>query len=175
MIYIQNIYLNQNRNEDELKFPYLSTKVVFKEEFEEKYKELWDEVLEKLSRDKDNDLKIFYDNKYLFFQNLFENNTDNKKMFNEVYQAFQIWWNSFAGRFSIERSVDEKSQTLYADLINWLIHREKRPEKRLHISLIYDECTLANIHISSYFAVIPTRYYFINYKELLSRIRKCFY
>ena len=47
LIYIQNIYLNQNRNEDDLRFPYLSTKMVFKEDFEIRYKELWNEVFAK--------------------------------------------------------------------------------------------------------------------------------
>ncbi|MDA7027522.1 hypothetical protein PJ311_13095 [Bacillus sp. CLL-7-23] len=38
LIYIQNIFLNQKRQE--LRFPYLSTRIVFKEDFELKYKEL---------------------------------------------------------------------------------------------------------------------------------------
>ena len=174
LIYIQNIYLNQNRNEDDLRFPYLSTKMVFKEDFEIRYKELWNEVFQKIFSN-DNDLKIFYEDKDLFYQKLFENSTDNLKSFNEVYKAFQVWWGSFAGRFSMERSIDEIGHTLYVDLTNWLLQRGKTPLKRLHISLIYDECVLANIPVSSYLAVIPIRDFLINYKELVPRIQECFY
>ena len=174
LIYIQNIYLNQNRNEDDLRFPYLSTTMVFKENFEIKYKELWNEVSQKIFSS-DNDLKIFYEDKDLFYQKLFENSTDNLKSFNEVYKAFQVWWGSFAGRFSMERSIGETGHTLYVDLTNWLMQRGKTPQKRLHISLIYDECVLADIPVSSYLAVSTIRDFFINYKELVSRIRECFY
>jgi hypothetical protein len=174
LIYIQNIYLNQNRNEDDQRFPYLSTKMMFKDDFEIKYKELWDEVLQKIFSS-DNDLKIFYEDKDLLYQKLFENSTESSKSFNEVYKAFQVWWGSFAGRFSIERSVDETGHKLYVDLTNWLMQIGKSPQRRLHISLVYDECVLANLPVSSYLAVIPTKEFFINYKELVPRIHNCFY
>ena len=174
LIYIQNIYLNQNRNEGEPRFPYLSTKMVFKEDFEIRYKALWSEVSQKIFTS-DNDMKICYEDKDLFYQKLFENSSDNLKSFNEVYKTFQVWWGSFAGRFSMERSVDETSHTLYVDLTNWLMQRGKTPLKRLHISLIYDECVLANTPVSSYLAIIPIRDFFINYKELVPRIQECFY
>ena len=29
LIYLQNIFLNQNRNQEDLKFPYLSTKMIY--------------------------------------------------------------------------------------------------------------------------------------------------
>ena len=85
LMYIQNIYLSQNRNEKDLKFPYLSTKLVFKEDFEIKYKELLDGVSQKIFSGNDNDLIIFYEDKDLFYQKLFENSPDNLTSFNEVY------------------------------------------------------------------------------------------
>ncbi|KAB8133620.1 hypothetical protein F9U64_11990 [Gracilibacillus oryzae] len=174
LIYIQNMYLNQIRKKDEPRFPYLSTKVVFKEGFEIKYRELWNEVSQKIFSS-NNDMKIFYEDKDLFYLKLFENSPDNLKSFNEVYKAFRVWWGSFAGRFSMERSIDETGHTLYVDLSNWLMQRGETPQKRLHISLIYDECVLADTPVSSYLAVIPIRDFFINYKELVPRIRECFY
>ena len=75
----------------------------------------------------------------------------------------------------MERSIDEIGHTLYVDLMNWLLQMRKTPQKRLHISLIYDECLLANIHFSLYFAVISIRDFFIKYKELVPRIRESFY
>ena len=173
LIYIQNIYLNQN--EKDLKFPYLSTKMVFKEDFEIKYKELLDEVWQKIFSSNDNDLKVFYEDKDLFYQKLFENSPENLTSFNEVYKSFKVWWGSFAGQFSMERSIDEIGHTLYVDLTNWLLQRRKTPQNRLRISLIYDECVLANIPFSSYFAVVPIRDFFIKYKELVPRIQEFFY
>lgn len=173
LIYMQNIYLNQNRNED-LRFPYLSTNMGFKEDFEIKYKELWNEVSQKVFTN-DNDMKIYFEDKNLFYQRLIENSADNLKSFNEVYKAFQVWWGSFAGQFAVERTIDETSYTLYVDLKNWLMQKGKTPLKRLHISLIYDDCVLANTPVSSYLAVIPIRDFFINYKELALRIQECFY
>ncbi|MED3550274.1 hypothetical protein [Cytobacillus praedii] len=54
----------------------------------------------------------------------------------------------------MERFIDETGQTLYVNLTNWLMEKGKTPQKRLHVSLIYNECVLAKIQASSYIAVI---------------------
>lgn len=167
LIYIQNIYLNQNRIEETGKFPYLPSKFVFKEEFEIKYKELWDEILQKISNPHNIDMKIFYEEKDLFYQRLFVISSDGLKKYNEIYKSFQVWWDSFAGRFSVERSVDGMGDNLYIDLANLLKEKGITPEKPLNISLIYDECQLANATISFYFAVLPVRDFFVKYKEMV--------
>lgn len=175
LIYIQNIFFNQNRNEEDLKFPYLSTRMEFKEEFELRYKELWNAVSQKISADDVNDLRIFYKEKELFYQKLFEDNADNLTNFNEVYKCFKVWWESFAGRFSVERCIDETVHNLYLELSNSLKESGVEPKKQLKISLIYDECLLANAEVSSYFVVLPTKDFFFKYKELVPKLRGCFY
>lgn len=175
LIYIQNIFLNQSRTKEELKFPYLSTRISFKEDFELIYKEMWSEVSKGISDDNISGEIRFYEEKNLFYQRLFVINSDSLKQFNEIYTTFEVWWNSFAGRFSVERSIDEMGQNLYMDLADSLIQRGIEPEKALCISLIYDECLLANAEVSSYFAVFPVRDFFVRYKELVSKLQECFY
>lgn len=129
LIYIQNIFLNQSRNEEDLRFPYSSTKIAFKEDFELKYEELWTEISQRISDDTKNDIRTFYEEKDLFFQRLFSIDTDSFQNFNEIYKTFKVWWNSFVGRFSIERSVDEMGQKLYWDLSNLLVQKGIVPKK----------------------------------------------
>lgn len=164
LIYIQNIFLNQSRNEEDLRFPYLSTKIAFKEDFELKYEELWTEISQKISDDTKNDLIAFYEEKDLFFQRLFSIDTDSFKNFNEIYKTLF---------FSIEGSVDEMGQKLYWDLSNLLVQKAKEPKKVLNISLIYDDCLLANAQFTSYFAVLPIRDFFVKYKELFPKLEVC--
>ncbi|MEK5063676.1 hypothetical protein [Cytobacillus sp. FSL R5-0596] len=175
LIYIQNIFLNQSRNEEDLRFPYSSTKIAFKEDFELKYEELWTEISQRISDDTKNDIRTFYEEKDLFFQRLFSIDTDSFQNFNEIYKTFKVWWNSFVGRFSIERSVDEMGQKLYWDLSNLLVQKGIVPKKELNISLIYDDCLLANAQVSSYFAVLPIGDFFVKYKELVPKLEVCIY
>jgi len=54
-----------------------------------------------------------------------------------------------------------------------LIQKGVKPQRLLNISLIYDECLLANSQITSYFSVIPIRDFFAKYKELVSKLEAC--
>lgn len=172
LVYIQNIFLNQSKGKEEFKFPYTSTKYIFQEEFELRFKKLWDEVLKRISEHPINDMKIFKDEKGLFYQRLFVEGDENLKNYTEMYQSFKIWWDSFAGRFSVERSIDEKGQKLYVELANSLKQRGVELQKDLSISLIYDESSLSDLGGSPYFAVIPIKDFFIKYKELLSKLQQ---
>lgn len=171
LIYIQNIFLNKNQRNEELKFPYNATEVLFEEDFEVRYKRLWNEISQKISEHPINDLKIFNEEKDLFYQRLFIKNDDNLKGFEVIYQSFEVWWNSFAGRFSIERSIDEKGQKLYKELSNVLIQKRIKPQKELSISLIYDGCLLANSEVAPYFAVLSINDIFVKYKETVSQLQ----
>ncbi|ASN05801.1 hypothetical protein [Virgibacillus necropolis] len=171
LIYIQNIFLNQNPNEDELRFPYFSKRIAFKKDFELKYEELWNEVSQKVFDDNVNDVRIFYEEKDLFYQSLFEIDACSFKEFSEIHKTFQVWWNSFAGSFSLERSVDEVGQKLYVDLTNSLSQRKIEPCSELHISLLYDECLLANPEVTSNFAILPVKEFFIKYKDLVRKLQ----
>ncbi|MFS0644391.1 hypothetical protein [Siminovitchia sp. 179-K 8D1 HS] len=172
LIYIQNIFLNQSRKEGEVTFPYLPLRITFNENFESKYNELWNEVSQRIADDHINGAYIFYEEKDLFYERLFPVNSIGLKDFSEIYKAFDVWWNSFAGRFAAERSIDEVAEKLYADLAASLIKRGIKPEHELHISLIYDKCILADAEASSYFAVIPIRDFFVKYEELVQKLLK---
>lgn len=171
LIYIQNIFLNNEQHVEELKFPYIHLKVIFKEDFEVHYKKLWKEVSLRISEHPLNDLKMFNGEKDLFYQSLFIENDDNLKQFNVLYQSFEVWWNSFAGRFSIERSIDEMGKKLYIELVNAPIKKSIAPAKELNISFIYDECLLADLEAPSYFAVLSLKDLYVNHKEVVSKLQ----
>lgn len=171
LIYIQNIFLNKNLSDEELKFPYIFTEVNFEEDFELCYRTLWNEVAQRISEDPINDLKIFNEEKDLFYHSLLIESDDNLKGFNIIYHSFKIWWNSLAGRFSIERSIDEKGEKLYVEVADALVQKSIKPQKELNISLIYDECLLVDSEVSSYFVVVSLKDVFLNFKEIVSKLQ----
>jgi hypothetical protein len=175
LVYIQNIFLNQKNSEEEYRFPYIRSKYIVKEEFELRYKELWDEIRQKVSEHPKNDMENFYEEKYLFHQRLFVDGSDSLKEYSEIHQTFKVWWDSFAGRFSVERAIDEKSEKLYVELANFLTQRGIVPQKELNISLVYDDFPLGNLEVSSYFAVVSIKEFFVRYKELLAKLQKSIY
>lgn len=175
LIYIQNIFYNQNRNEEVLRFPYLSKRMEFKEEFELRYRELWKDISQKIAADDTHDLNIFHKEKELFYQQLFVDYAASFTNFHEVYKSFKAWWESFSGRFSVERCIDELVHPLYVELANSLKESGVEPIRPLQIHLIYDDCLIANNEPSSYFVVVPTKDFFIKRKELVPKLRKCFY
>ena len=154
MIYIQNIFLNQRQRSDDLKFPYITTNCEFHSEFEMRYRDLWGEVVKRIAEDPINDTRIFSEEKKMFYQKLFANNDDAENEFNEIYQSFKVWWISTACRFAVGRSIDIPREKMYNDLTNVLIAKGIKPRQRLNISLIYNECVLADLEHSSYFAVL---------------------
>ncbi|MFL0365625.1 hypothetical protein ACH0BF_21685 [Pseudobacillus sp. 179-B 2D1 NHS] len=91
LIYIQNIFLNQSQSSNELKFPYIPTKCEFRKDFVMHYRELWDEISKRTSEQSLNDLKIFTEEKSLFYQELFAKDDDTLNEFNEIYQSFKAW------------------------------------------------------------------------------------
>lgn len=64
---------------------------------------------------------------------------------------------------------------LYWDLANLLVQKGIETQKELNISLIYSECLLANAQVSSYFAVLPTRDFFVKYNGEVSKLEVCIY
>ena len=175
LVYIQNIFLNQKSSEEEYRFPYIPSNYLVKEEFELRYKELWDEIRQRVSEDPKNDMKIFYEEKDLFHQRLFVDGSDSLKEYSEIHQTFKVRCGSFAGRFLVERAIDEKSQKLYVELANFLTQEGIVPQKELNISLVYDDFSLGNLEVSSYFAVVSIREFFVRYKELLVKLQKSIY
>lgn len=175
LVYIQNLFLNRSQSRDELKFPYTSMKCEFTEEFDMRFRELWDVVSMRISEDPMNDLTIFNEEKNLFYQELFVANDETLNEFNEIYQSFKVWWGSVAGRFAVERSIDEYIHNIYIELADFLMEKGIKPQNKMNISLIYDDCLLVDLVPSSYFAVLSMRDCIVSYKELIPKLQVSFY
>lgn len=52
MIYIQNIYLNQKEEKENLRFPYIARKLNFSNDFEANFKELWSMIRKQIADEK---------------------------------------------------------------------------------------------------------------------------
>lgn len=98
-----------------------------------------------------------------------------KTLFKELVCSFQVWWTSIVGQLSLERSVDEYGQQLFNDLVLYLKQNEIEPLQQLHISLLYDDCLLVKENISSYSAILPTKTFFINYRDVVTTLSTCFH
>lgn len=170
LVYIQNIYLNQSHDRNELKFPYMQTMYEFHKDFEKHYRELWDEVSNQISKDPSNDLKIYTKRKTLFYHGLFTESEATLIGFDYIYQSFDVWWGSFAGHLSVERSIDDYNRQLYIELKNSLSEKGIKPSKPFDIALIYDDCLLADFKPLSYFAILSIRDCLVNRKEVIRKI-----
>ena len=173
MIYIQNLYLNQKEEKENLRFPYIARKLNFSNDFEANFKKLWSTLRKQIANEK-NEMQTFYEENHIFYEQLFEADLSNEESFKEIVRGFEVWWTSLAGRFSLERSVDEYGQQLYNDLVLYLEQNHIEPLKQLHISLIYDECVLAEENIFSYSAILPIQNFFMNYKDMVTKLSECF-
>ncbi|UOQ84416.1 hypothetical protein [Gracilibacillus salinarum] len=168
LLYIQNMYLNHHFPREDQKFPYTTCEVAFETDFEEQFQKIWDKVQQRITEDHVMDTRIFWEEKDLFRQHLIK----DYAAFFHIYDSFKVWWNSFAGRFTIERAVDEFGQSLYTDLANSLADKGIIPQKRLRISLLYDECMSIKNQYSPYFAVIPIEHFYTKLDELVHQVEK---
>ncbi|PGU39072.1 hypothetical protein [Bacillus cereus] len=173
MIYIQNIYLNQKEKKEQLRFPYIVKKLNFSTDFEDNFKELWHTLRKQIANDR-YDLQIFYEENHIFYEKLFDTQLCNEDSFKELICSFKVWWTSIAGPLSLEWSVSEYSTQLYNDLVLYLKKNEIEPLQQLHISLLYDDCVFTKDNITSYSAVLPTKHFFINYRDVVTTLSKCF-
>lgn len=172
LIYIQNVYLNQKQQKEQFKYPYYLAKLTFKEDFVLNFKELWGSVAQRISEDDLNDIKIFYDEKDAYYQALFEETANSSNEFQELYKSFQVWWDSLAGKLSVERAVDKLGYNLYREMAEALLQKGIVPQKYFSLSLIYDECELATSERISYFAVIPIDDFHLHSKELVPKLQE---
>ncbi|WP_270606785.1 hypothetical protein [Bacillus mobilis] len=173
MIYIQNMYLNQKEKKENLRFPYIAKQVNFSTDFEDNFKELWHTLRKQIANDR-YDLQIFYEENHIFYEKLFDTQLCNEDSFKELVCSFKVWWTSIAGQLSLEWSVSEYSTQLYNDLVLYLKQNEIEPLQQLHISLLYDDCVFAKENISSYSAIVPTKTFFIGYRDVVATLLKCF-
>jgi len=173
MIYIQNIYLNQHENKENLRFPYIAKQLNFSTDFEDHFKELWHILRKQIANDR-YDLQIFYEENNIFYEKLFDTQLCNEESFKEILCSFKVWWTSIVGQHSLEWSVSAYSTQLYNDLVLYLKQNQIEPLQQLHIILLYDDCVFAKENISSYFAILPTKTFFIGYRDAVATLSKCF-
>ncbi|OOZ80723.1 hypothetical protein BHL35_12505 [Bacillus cereus] len=174
MIYIQNIYLNQKEKKENLKFPYIARQFNFSTNFEANFKELWHSLRKQMANDK-YDSQIFYDENHIFYENLFDNHLCNEELFKELICSFKVWWTSIAGQLSLEWSVSDFSRQLYEDLVLYIKQHQIKPLQQLHISLLYDDCVFVKNNTTSYSAILPTKHFFINYRDVVTTLSTCFH
>ncbi|MCC2463055.1 hypothetical protein LKL90_22035, partial [Bacillus mobilis] len=173
MIYIQNMYLNQKEKKENLRFPYIAKQVNFSTDFEDHFKELWHTLRKRIANDR-YDLQIFHEENHIFYEKLFDTQLCNEDSFKELVCSFKVWWTSIAGQLSLERSVSEYTEQLYNDLVLYLRQHQIDPLQQLHISLLYDDCVFVKNNTSSYAAILPTKRFFINYRDVVTTLSKCF-
>ncbi|MGQ7874795.1 hypothetical protein [Bacillus sp. 1A] len=174
MIYIQNMYLNQKEKKGALRFPYIPKTLHFSPDFETNFKELWHTLRKQIANDK-YDLQIFYEENHIFYEKLFDTHLCNEESFKELTCSFKVWWTSVAGQLSLEWSVSEYSHQLYNDLVLYVKQNQIEPLQQLHISLLYDDCVFATDNITSYSAILPTKHFFIGYRDVVTTLSTCFH
>ncbi|HFJ9451966.1 hypothetical protein CN268_19220 [Bacillus anthracis] len=174
MIYIQNIYLNQKGKKENFRFPYIAKTLHFSSDFETNFKELWHSLRKQIANDR-YDLQIFHEENHIFYEKLFDTQLCNEDSFKELICSFKGWWTSIVGQLSLERSVDEYGQQLYNDLVLYLKQNEIEPLQQLHISLLYDDCVFVKNNTTSYSAILPTKHFFINYRDVVTTLSTCFH
>lgn len=83
LVYLQNIYLNQNLKKDHLKFPYTSSNYEFPNDFEKRYEGLWIEMSTRIYKLPVNDL--LKKDKNLFYKSLFNEDDVTIEEFKNVF------------------------------------------------------------------------------------------
>ncbi|TRZ37036.1 hypothetical protein CEQ21_16225 [Niallia circulans] len=170
MIYLQNIYLQQE-NAEYRKFPYIKPNVIFHEDFAQHFKELWEELTEKMIEGSAIDSELFVCHKDMFYDRLFIGaSKDNEEAYTTIYDSFKVWWESMAGGFSIESSVYNKLDQLYSELTSF---PDTTASERLDIKLIYDQCLLGGSVFYRNFAILSIDDFYINYKKIIPKLRQC--
>ncbi|WP_336974470.1 hypothetical protein [Bacillus thuringiensis] len=174
MIYIQNIYLNQKGKKENFRFPYITKTLHFSTDFKTNFKELWLTLRKQTANDR-YDLQIFHEENHIFYEKLFDANLCDEESFIELICSFKVWWTSIAVQLSIEYSVSHYSEQLYNDLVLYLKQNGIKPSQQLQISLLYDDCVFTKDNITSYSAILPTKHFFINYRDVVTTLSTCFH
>ncbi|KAB2334345.1 hypothetical protein [Bacillus mesophilum] len=124
-----------------MKFPYIPQLKCLAEDFENELSVLWDKINLRLSKDPGNaeDLEIFHNESCPFYEKLFLNNPESFQEYKEVFKGFQTWWESVAGKFSIELAAYELSHNLFHELTASFDTSKIMPKSQLKISVLYDD------------------------------------
>lgn len=168
LIYLQNLYLSQLDREKN-RFPsYRVPFSIFHEDFEKNFNALWEDVVSRIEANEVNDYKLFHEDKTLFSKSLFNEQAVSSVKFEDIYRSFQNWWGSFAGSFAIGRAADDKVSQLYHELANQ--QGEKVAAEKLYISILYDDCILAQLDKTEKINITSIPEIHIRYKDVVKRL-----
>jgi hypothetical protein len=168
------MYLNQKEKTGNLRFPYIARQFNFSTNFETNFKELWHSLRKQIANER-YDLQIFHEENHIFYEKLFDTQLCNEDSFKELICSFKVWWTSIVGQHSLEWSVSEYSTQLYNDLVVYLKQNEIEPLQQLHINLLYEDCVFVKNNTTSYSAILPTKHFFINYRDVVTTLSTCFH
>nr|WP_245592284.1 hypothetical protein [Ectobacillus panaciterrae] len=146
--------------------------MIEKEAFDTSFKELWSSIVQRISQDSIQDLIIFNEEKKTFYNLLFQKDQEALDNFNEAYLSFKTWWRSFAGKFALQRSTDEKAGRIHEHLSEYLKQTKNQNHIELTIIVVYDEFPLELWHLAPFYVVVPIRHFYIKEKELILRLQQ---
>ena len=173
LIYLQNLYLNQKENPERPRFPYSPQPILFAEDFDEHFRVLWWEAEQRIAQDAASDMAMFYYERDMIGRQLFQKDVRAVNNFHGIGKSFEAWWDSLIGASSLERCVDERSLNLYRDLADFLEKKGMEPRRHLHISLLYDACSIGDVGRFPYFAIVPVEDFYLQYEAVFRELKEC--
>ncbi len=173
LVYLQNLYLNQKESPERPRFPYSPQPILFAEDFDEHFCELWKEAEQRIVEDATSDTVMFYNERDMIGSRLFQKDIRAVNNFHGIGKSFEAWWGSLIGGFSLERCVDERSDKLYRDLAAFLEKKGVEPRRHLHISLLYDACSIGDVGRFPYFAIVSVEDFYLQYEAVFRELKEC--
>lgn len=174
LIYIQNSYLNAQQKLQQPKFPLHNGSLQFHEQFEAAFSTLWQQLVQQVIQPDCHEMRIFHEEKQLFYEALFVKNDNSYRAFLELHEAFHVWWSSFAGGMAIERAVDERMEKLYSELVAYTVNEDIPIQHTFGIHIVYDEIVLAQQIATPYYATVSIPDFYMQYDWLLATIKERF-
>lgn len=173
LVYLQNLYLNQKENPERPRFPYSPQPILFADDFDEHFRKLWKEAEQRIAQDAASDMAMFYNEREMIGRRLFQKDIRTVNNFHGIGKSFEAWWGSLIGGFSLERCVYERSEKLYRDLADFLEKKGMEPSRHLHISLLYDVCSVGEVGRFPYFAIVPVEDFYLQYEAVFRELKEC--
>ncbi|GMK47484.1 hypothetical protein PghCCS26_46140 [Paenibacillus glycanilyticus] len=174
LIYIQNAFIS-SKNEVP-KFPSHETAhwgLLEEEHFRESYKNVWVEMVRRLSQNSLTDHNGILVTEQTLFRNLFKAGEQGEKGFEESRKSFYAWFSSLTGQLTIEKAADHIMYyeiDIYNKVSSTIYHHDDRTNQELLISLIYDECLFGVSTGYSWHSIVSLKDIFLDRKDLVSII-----
>lgn len=175
LIFVQNIFLN---NRDGSKhFPSIDSSkwnILQEDEFQTKYKSIWDEVFKKNTQNTHYDYNGVLESDNQLYRQLFECNENGEYGFSESVKLFLSWWgNGYYGKVTMEILYETEGREIYDELLNEIKSKNLIiPNNQLNIILLYDKQTIVNNSVIPYHYLLPIEELFLNKNNISSNILK---